>query len=495
MLKTENKRRPAPNSKTVLAIWSICIALVSCGGRDTSQHAQETRPNQGALTTINITAPTASIETGEVVLLSAAGADPYGTPVALPAVSWSSSDPSIAYITVDGNLVAYSSGSVTISASTSSPAVQGSLSVTINPGITFTLGSEETVFNWSTDRCEDLDLPDVPASVVRRADGMLVMSAGDAPNNYVSVGPDFSSLKRVCDHPALVSGDSWYPDTYDNYDWVEVLYREGDVIHALVDVEYHDPISANCAPGDAAPGNPCWYNSITYASSTDGGATFTHPTPPAHVVAPPWQKWDPTGNPTNYGYYWPSGIVRAADNYYYFIFLTKVRFGGDGMCLARTQTLGDPTSWRAWDGTGFNLQMNSPYTSPEPPVSCTSVIDDPDVLAQPVLTFNTYLNKYLLVGGGQAGGPTEWACGIYYKLSSDLIHWTPMRLIRTAIPWSSGACLPGTEVGIIYPSIIDHNNTGDNFEKSGQTPYLYYTRDHGGLDRDLVRVPVMITAQ
>ena len=34
-----------------------------------------------------------------------------------------------------------------------------------------------------------------------------------------------------------------------------------------------------------------------------------------------------------------------------------------GMCVIRTATLDDPTSWRAWDGAGFDLQMTSPYVT------------------------------------------------------------------------------------------------------------------------------------
>ena len=48
--------------------------------------------------------------------------------------------------------------------------------------------------------------------------------------------------------------------------------------------------------------------------------------------------------------------------------------------------------------------------------------------------------------------------------------------------------------------IIDHDDTTPNFENTGRTPYLYFTRFNGttisdaGLNRDLVRVPVIITA-
>jgi hypothetical protein len=73
--------------------------------------------------------------------------------------------------------------------------------------------------------------------------------------------------------------------------------------------------------GGAGPGNPCWYNSITYAISTDGGLSFTHATPPGHVVAPPWEKWGAsTGTPTPYGYFFPSNIVLGPDNAYYSFF-------------------------------------------------------------------------------------------------------------------------------------------------------------------------------
>jgi hypothetical protein len=42
-----------------------------------------------------------------------------------------------------------------------------------------------------------------------------------------------------------------------------------------------------------------------------------------------------------------------------------------------------------------------------------------------------------------------------------------------------------------YASIIDHEDTTINFERTGRTAYLYYTRfNDGGLDRDLVRVPI-----
>lgn len=446
----------------------------------------------GPVASIAITPPGVPLETGDVVQLGAAAADAYGNAVPPTSLLWSSSDTSVAKVTLDGFLAALAPGAVSISAGSGD--VAGSLSLTISAGITFSFGPEETVFTWTTDNCEPLDVPDAPAHAVRLPDGTLVLIDGDAPRYYASFGADFSSLRRSCTQPALVSHDNYYPESYDNQEWLTSIYREGDVIHALIHNEYHDPFAPNCSPGDTSPGNPCWYNSITYAFSADSGHTFTHATPPGHVVAPPPVQWDPQGTPPPHGYFNPSNIVLGHDSFYYSIFMAIDLTGNQTLCVMRTQTLGDPTSWRAWDGTAFNLQMTSPYTGPAP-ADCSAVVSPSEVMSQPTLTYNTYIGKYLLVGSTIWGGPTEFVCGTGYSLSPDLINWTPRRLLRPANFLWIPACWSPDTAGTAYSSIVDHSDTTANFERSGQTPYLYYTRfnDHY-LNRDLVRVPMIITA-
>lgn len=365
--------------------------------------------------------------------------------------------------------------------------------------ITFSFGAEETVFSYASDSCESLDVPDTPAHAVRFTDGSLMLADGDAPHNYAMFGPDFSTLKRTCT-PILVSDDLPTPDSFDNQEWIFSVYFDGTLVHALIHNEFHDPIALGCKPSDSTPANPCWYNSISYAVSSDGGYTFTHAPPPAHLVAPPPQQWNPQGPPSPpppYGYFEPSNILHAQDGFFYAAFraiATHQQQNGN-ICVMRTQTLGDPTSWRAWDGSGFNLQMTDPYTSTNPTL-CTSVSPG---LAQPTLTYNTYLGKYMMVGSTAVGYPS--VCGAYYALSSDLIHWTDLQLMRMAY-FSNSPCLPPGGNGYlnIYFSIIDHNDVTANFEKAGQNPYLYYTREQwdngaGTLNRDLVRVPLAITVE
>ena len=98
-----------------------------------------------------------------------------------------------------------------------------------------------------------------------------------------------------------------------------------------------------------------------------------------------------------------------------------------GVCVMRTTDLTQPDSWRAWDGTGFNVAFANPYASQ---------IDPLQHIRQPVSVGNiglmklephlsTYLNKFVLVGISD----TEFANdttqpGIYYSTSSNLIDWT-----------------------------------------------------------------------
>src|ERR1700676_478007 len=91
--------------------------------------------------------------------------------------------------------------------------------------ITFSFGSEETVFTYSTDSCEPLDVPDTPAHAVRLADGSLVLADGDAPRNYAMFGADFATLRRSCTAPTLVSDDLTSPDRYDNTEWIHSVFR------------------------------------------------------------------------------------------------------------------------------------------------------------------------------------------------------------------------------------------------------------------------------
>ena len=84
---------------------------------------------------------------------------------------------------------------------------------------------------------------------------------------------------------------------------------------------------------------------------------------------------------------------------------------------------------------------------------------------------------------------------LLFSLSADLIHWSRSQLL-VATRCGSGEVPPeAIEPALITaPSIVDHADTTANFEWAGRTPHLYYTRfNDGGLDRDVLRVPLSLT--
>lgn len=459
-----------------------------------------------ATASVTVTSPTVTPYEGDAVQLTAVAKDQYGNAIPGKPATWSSSKPEIAPVSSTGLLNTWGTGSVAVTATVDG--VTDQLTLTITPVLAaVTVGAKDVVFDWSSGRCEDLDVPDGPARFVRTDDGRLTLFSGNAPRYFVSRGADFNSIQRDCSQPALVSADQRTPESYENWEWPWAIYREGSNWHVLVHNEFHDTVATTCRPGDPSPGNPCWYNSVTYAVSTDGARSFAKPAAPAHTVAPAPNAWvppaagvPPVGNGSVEGYFNPSNIVHAADGYFY-SFLAAIPAknwtAAQGLCVFRTNTLGDPSTWRAWDGNGFSLRMTSPYVTGQSAPVCAFLHT---LMTHGQVVYNTYLERYLYVSVSQ--GPFDvngrMTCGFFYALSSDLIHWSEHRLlVEASLSWcpadtSRAGVLEPVNVG--YPAIVDHADTTINFEKAGRTPHLYYTRmNDGGLDRDLVRVPLTLT--
>jgi hypothetical protein len=186
----------------------------------------------------------------------------------------------------------------------------------------------------------------------------------------------------------------------------------------------------------------------------------------------------------------PSGIVRnPADGYYYALIQfdehsANYSINFQGMCVMRTQTLDDPASWRAWDGTGFNLRFIDPYmeTDADPEkLRCTLVSPEIGALTYG-LTYNSYLEKFIAVGVGDRP-----VTGFYYSLSDDLIHWTPRELLmKASFSFTSKTRFPYDA----YPTLIDHESPSPSFDVTGQSPYLYFSifRGNSPWSIDLMRV-------
>ena len=461
-------------------------------------------------TTVAVVSPVPSPWVGETVLLSAVARDATGGAIPGTSATWSVSNPAVATISEIGALTALATGPVEVTATVNGVSGTAALTVVPMPRISVTVGTtKEVVFAYKTDHCpdSDLDFPDLPTHIVRAEDGSLVLFASAAPRYYVSRGADFNSLKRDCSQPVLVSPDLPTPQSYENREWIASVYREGNRWHALISNEFHDLVASTCRSPDPSRYIDCLYNSVTYAVSIDGARTFTKPNAPAHVVAPPPYAWEPPlpGDVPNTpwgafqeSYTGPYNVVRKDDGFFYGIvgvIPSKAKPVTHETCPIRTDTFGDPASWRAWDGTGFNVRMTSPYLTGGPAPICKMSHDAPGSF----VTFSSYLKRYIDVGNYRSTVDGKLVCGVFFSLSADMIHFGAQQLIVevrdddacTFDPQKPGLLEPVTTM---YFSLVDHADTTANFERPGRTPHLYYVRiNDGWKDRDLIRVPLTFT--
>lgn len=349
----------------------------------------------------------------------------------------------------------------------------------VYPGTVDTLTAVEMVFDFSTQGIAN-DYPDAAARAFRDARGKIQMIASHY-DCYRLIGNDFTTLTRdYANGPVYTSALN---TTYSNFNqnlWIAAPYTtDGVNIHSLVHAEFNGPTTAN------------WHNAITYASSNDTGKTYTQAASPNHLVwALPYTYLAGSGP---CGYFGPSNIVHnPSDGYYYCLISLQdrgIQLTGTG--LIRTNNLEDPSSWRGWDGTGFNATLGNPYAPGfNGPAGHTLAplndLNDNIGTMSESLTFNTYFNKWMLVGSSQQTINGSTVYGFYYSLSDDLIHWTFRKLIKQMpIAWSQSAYPK-----VLYPSIIDPTDTSRNFTYSGQEVYMYYTKMNSNTDRDLVRMKI-----
>lgn len=359
--------------------------------------------------------------------------------------------------------------------------ISGTGGTIVYPGPVNIMGPEELVFDWSEEKCETEDIPDIPARAFRDAQGNVQLIASHFINRRMT-GSDLDSLVRDC-NVIMDSDHDPDPANFNNREWIFAPYTlDGTTVYTLV---HNEHVTAS------------WYNSLTLAVSTDSGATFAHAAPPGHLVASIPYPYEDGIEPS--GIFGGSNIIyNPADEYYYaMLHLEERGLQQWGVGVMRTQDLADPTSWHAWNGTEFGVRFINPYLEPTAdPVMhvCAPVSRDNIGKMTGSLTYNTYFGKFIMVGseGKWDYGLGRIVYGFYYSLSDDLIHWSPRQLIMEGKPiWAEW--LPGDSTD--YPSLIDPNDTTRNFEVTDQECYLYFTRWHEGTmyDRDLVRIPIQFT--
>jgi hypothetical protein len=370
------------------------------------------------------------------------------------------------------------------------------------------IGPEETVFDYSTMKCNTEDIPDQPARAFKDSLGRVQLIDSHASVRR-KIGTSLGNVQHNC---AIVmdSHGNHDPAAFDDREWLSSTYTvDGQTIYGLTSTEYHGwEYDEACTPFvNAGQHLKCWYNSVGLVKSVNAGASYTHATPPGHLVASSPYQYAAGDGPL--GIFDPSNIVyRSSDNYYYAMVRVEEHLAQPwGACLIRTRTLDDPTSWRAWDGSGFGVSFMNPYLQNDPPGQhvCQPVSPGsfPVAMQTGSLTYSTYLGKYVLLGVSQRydSAAQRWHGGFYYSLSEDLINWSPSKIFMYGeLPWTHRCGEPSP---VRDPSLLDPTSDTRNFETIGRRPYLYFTRFNleywnpntcwATLDRDLIRIPIEFT--
>lgn len=356
-------------------------------------------------------------------------------------------------------------------------------------------GDPEVVFDWSKSPCGSAVIPDLPARAFRDADGLTHLLLSHT-TSYRMSGASLDSVVVDCD-PIGRSDHKANPALFNDNEWIASPYTEdGQTVYALVHNEYQGHAhSGRCPTGDYFD---CWDNSITLAVSTDGGASFEHArTPPNHLVATPPVVYDGGNGPS--GYREPSNIIKGRDGFYYAYFnVSEPVTLKQWVCVMRTPDLGDPSAWRYREAGEWSGRFTDPYlATPGAGAHGCPPLDQNDIghALNDSVTWNSALDRYVLIGlsADHIGGREVW--GVYYAFSTDLLDWSRRQLLmEIPLPWT--VANPGSDLSYLYPTLIDPDSESRNFETADGEAYLYLVRNnrgHASLDRDLIRYRVTLT--
>lgn len=355
----------------------------------------------------------------------------------------------------------------------------------------------ELVFDWTTERCADSHVPDTPARAFRDAGGTVHLIATHHVNRAFT-GPGLDALAPSCE-VLLASDRADDPAVFDDLTWLASTYTEdGTTVYALAHHEYLGHLRPGRCAGTTY--QECWANAVTFARSDDGGARFRQPSAPAHfVAAPPYSYRGDEGR--RVGYFNPSNIIERDGYYYVMVFAERQGAQQRGVCLLRTRDLGDPSAWRAWDGTGFEARFANPYQGQiEHPDRHVCAPIAPDVLSGLVtsLTRHEGTGLYIaLAAGHRAPRPgADRVTGIFATTSPDLLQWSAPQLVwAVPILWRHACDGPAP---VFYPSLLDPDTASRNFETVDHQGFVYFTSFNlidcrVSWDRDLMRLEVAIS--
>lgn len=345
-------------------------------------------------------------------------------------------------------------------------------------------GEAIPVFIQRQHGCDRIDIPDAPARAIRLENGQVQLYTTQFLNR-LNVGKNLLQLTHKCDI-VFQGKESSDPAAFSDRSWITSPYTlDGKTVYAVIHNEFQGHRHVGMCPTGRYM--DCWYNTLTWAVSEDGGKSFKGN---ALVASLPYRYDQVVGQ--HRGYFNPSNIVSHQKAFYMFAFATKAGLQKPGNCLMRTQHLKDPNAWRGWNGTSFDATFINPYTSNAPDQGHVCEPIGVGKLKWPVTSLVHHLpsKRFIatMLDGSRDGG-------IYYAISPDLLHWSDPKKIMPAVGEKHWTCEKSPPIS--YPSLLDPESKSPNFETVGNQPFLFVTRFNvsncrTSMNRDLLRIPLKI---
>ncbi len=385
-------------------------------------------------------------------------------------------------------------------------------------------GQPVIVFDHTKDQQQPLNIPDEQITAWREADGTvnLMIPHYEA---YRMRGPDLLHLTIDPNeiYSSTQSGSQITENLYNYHHWLAGPYSlDGKNFYSLAHSEWYACLlNGDCNQTGAnglGAGSNSWVNTVNSFVSADGGASWQlNVVNSNHVVAKTGYYW--TGSVAladkiylqalnHTGMFQPTRVIKEGDTYYaigYYIHRDFTRIDPahgvyqapvdkTGYALMRTNDITNPNGWQAWTSGStyepiskqnfgvFLLQQNGSTLNAAPPQ----------------IIFDTNAQRYILIhtlyGGSNA---------VYYMTTKSLANpsWsqsTPILGTAQLITDPGGPVRGFNDAN--YPSILDNNSKGFNFEFTSGNPLLFYSTfpgQYGGnnLARDVYRVQLSITYQ
>jgi hypothetical protein len=384
------------------------------------------------------------------------------------------------------------------------------------------MGQPVKVFDHTTDKQEPYNIPDAQTTAWREANGTvsLMISHFEA---YRMRGSDLEHL--TIDPTKIYSSSqsaSQIPeDLYNYHHWLMGPYSlDGQHFYSLAHSErYACLLNGDCdqtgANGLGASLNS-WVNTVNSFVSADGGASWQpNVVNGNHVVANTGYFW--TGSVAlddkiylqalnHTGMFQPTRVIKEGGNFYAIGFYQHRDFtqidpahgvyqapiDKYGYVLMRTNDITNPNGWQAWTTGNTYEPLSKLDFGVFLPVQNGTTLN----AAPPQIIFDTNAQCYILIHT-LFGGHNP----VYYMTTKSLANpsWsqsTPILGSAQLITDPAGPVQGFNDAN--YPSILDNNSKGFNFEFTTGNPLVFYSTSpsqYGGdnLARDVYRVQLSIT--